>query len=108
MPSYKSATVLLSLLLATIAYAVDEVEPINFCKDFSIVAKEIMTSRQKDKPMSETLPIAIDRFKVMQEEYGIEVDMEETKEAVAELVMAAYARPSFRIEELQQDEISGF
>jgi hypothetical protein len=104
MPSHKTAAVLLSLLLATAAYAADEVEPIDVCKDLA---------RQKNKPMSETLPIAIDRFKDLEDKYGGEVDMEadreaENKEMAAELVMAAYARPSYGIEELQRREISDF
>ena len=109
MPSHKIATVLLSLLLVTTAYAVDEVAPIDFCKDMSIIAKEIMTARQKNKPMSETLPIALDRYQDLVDRYGIELDTEvEMNEAVAELVMDAYARPSFGMKENQRHEISTF
>ena len=88
--------------------AVDEVSEIDFCKDFSVIAKEIMTARQKGKPMSETLPIAIARFIDWADKYGIEMDREEAEEASAGLVMAAYERPSWESEVLQREEISEF
>ena len=100
--------VLSSLLLATTAYADDEVDEIDICREFSLIAKEIMTARQDDKPMSETLPIAIDRFRDWADKYGFEMDMEDAEEFAAEMVMAAYeSSPSFG-EEHQRRRISEF
>jgi len=96
---------LLSLLLATPAYALDEDSPLDYCKDLSIIAKKIMTARQMDKPMSETLPIAIERFNDFGDKYEIDIDHEEV---AASLVMAAYETPSYSIEGNQQDAISRF
>lgn len=106
MRSHKTATVLLSLFLATTAYADDEVSKIDVCRDFSIIAKEIMTARQKKRPMSESLPIAIDRIEDWAEEY--EFDAEKAEEMAAALVMAAYKSTSYDVEELRRDEIGEF
>ena len=101
----------LLLLLAVPAYAVDEVSEIDFCRDLSIIAKEIMTARQMDKPMSETLPVAVDRFREMVIGYGGEEDLEDTEEmteAIAPLVMAASDIPLWSIESMQRNAISTF
>ncbi len=111
MRSHKTATVLLSLLLATTAYADDEVSEIDLCKDLSIIAREIMTARQMDKPLSETLPMALDRMGDMVEKYRGEMDsaeMKEMEEMFAPLVMAAYEVPSYGMEGLGRSEISEF
>ncbi len=115
MPSHKTATVLLSLLLSMTAYADDEVSNLDYCKDLSIIAKEIMTARQMDKPMSETLPLAVDRLRDMFVEYGRELDSDETEkitEMIAPLVMAAYESSSYpsdsAFEDARRKEISEF
>ena len=108
MPSHKTATVLLSLLLATTAYAVDEFSSIDFCKDLSIIAKEIMTARQQNRPMSETLPRGTDRVKEWGDRYGLEMDMEEAEEAAAGMVMAAYEVMISTNEEFRQDRVTDF
>ena len=92
MPSYKSVIVLLLLLLTSTAYAADDASPIDFCTDMSIIAKEIMTARQKDRPMSETLPMAKNLIKSWGEKYGLEIAMGEAEEMAAEMVMAAYKK----------------
>ena len=107
------AFLLVSLLLATVAYADDEASPMGVCKDLSIIAREIMTARQEDKPMSETLPAALKLFRDMADSYEVEWDEEakeakEAEEGIVELVMAAYDLPSYPIEELQTREISEF
>ncbi len=84
------ATLILSLLLATTAHADDEVEPFDFCRDISLIAKEVMKARQQDRPMSETLLIAINRFKNLAEENGREMDEEVAEKFGSELVMLAY------------------
>ena len=58
--------------------------------------------------MSETLPIALDRFKDLVDKYRFEEGVEGDTKLAVELVMAAYERPSYSIEELQRDEISRF
>ena len=101
----------LLLLLAVPANAVDEVSDIDLCRDISIIANEIMTARQMDKPMSETLPAAVDRFRDMVVGYKGEVDLEDTEEmtkAIAPLVMAAYDIPLWPIESMQRNAISTF
>jgi hypothetical protein len=108
MPSHKTATVLLSLLLATTANAVDEFSSIDFCKDLSTIAKEIMTARQQNRPMSETLPRATDRVKEWGDKYGLEMDMEEAEEAAAGMVMAAYEVMISTNEEFRQDRVTEF
>ena len=90
MPSHKPATVLLSLLLATTAHADDEAQPIDFCRGISLIANQIMTSRQQNRPMSEMLPKATNRIKDWSDRYGFEMDMDEAEEAAADMVMAAY------------------
>ena len=100
---------LLSLMLALPAYAVDEVSEIDVCRDFSMIAKDIMTARQKKRPMSETLPIAVDRIEDWVEEYGFEIDSEEM---AATLVIAAHENRVFPnssiYEEERREEISEF
>ncbi len=81
MPTHKTATVLLSLLLATTGHADDDVQPIDFCREISLIANQIMTARQQNRPMSETLPEATDRIKDWSDRYGIETDIEEAEEA---------------------------
>jgi len=104
------AFLLVSLLLATVAYADDEASPMGVCKDLSIIAREIMTARQEDKPMSETLPAALKLFRDMADSYEVEwvEEAKEAEEGIVELVMAAYDLPSYPVEVLQTREISEF
>ena len=119
MPKHRTATVLLSLLLATTTYGQDEFDnlEIESCKLVSIVAKEVMTARQKGQPMSETLPSAIDRFKDLIGEIGVEIDdlggeeqeaLKELEQVIAQLVMGAYEAPPFTDENAQRMTINHF
>ena len=59
-----------------------------YCKWMSVLAKDIMTMRQNGKPMSETLPIALDRLDEMVVDIveSMEVDLDQlTEEEKAEL-----------------------
>ena len=97
-----------TLLLATAAQADDEIPPIDVCRDFSFVARDVMTARQKDRPMSETIPNATNLIKRWADKYRLAVDMEEAEEQAADLVMDAYLKASYDVEELQRDQISEF
>ncbi len=90
MTRYWTAAALLSLLLAMTAHAEDELKPVDFCTDLSLVANQVMKARQRDRPMSETLPMAKNRIKSWGDKYGLEMDMDEAEEMAAEMVMAAY------------------
>lgn len=107
MPRYISVLVFSSILLVSQTYADDEVSPIEFCKELSIIAKEVMTARQMDQPMSETLPFAQTLFRSLAIKLGREVD-EEIDEAIVGLVMGAYEKPSYDMPALQQSEINDF
>ncbi len=108
MPSHKPATVLLSLLLATTAHADDEAQPIDFCRGISLIANQIMTSRQQNRPMSEMLPKATNRIKDWSDRYGFEMDMDEAEEAAADMVMAAYEEIISPVEKHKRIEITEF
>jgi len=103
---------LASLLLATPAYAVDEVSEIDVCRDFSLIAKDVMTARQKKRPMSETLPNAIKRIEDWAEKYGFEIESEEVEEMAGTLVIPAYDSrvypSSSTFDESRQEDISEF
>ncbi len=122
-----ATALLLSLLFATTTYGQDDDASfgIEYCRWVSILAKEIMTARQEDKPMSETLPFALDRLKEFLDDMGVDVEElgeEERAEVLAELevyfqtmrpiitqmVMGAYKAPTFTYEEHQRDAISEF
>ncbi len=90
MTRYWTAAALLSLLLEMTAHAEDELKPVDFCTDLSLVANQVMKARQPDRPMSETLPMAKNRIKSWGDKYGLEMDMDEAEEMAAEMVMAAY------------------
>ncbi len=78
---------------------------IEICTDFSEIAKFIMTARQKDRPMSQTLPTAMARVKNWVNKYEFEPD----DEVATGLVMHAYERPSWNYSDgLKKDEISEF
>jgi len=103
---------LASLWLALPADAADEVSEIDFCRDLSLIARDVMTARQKKMPMSETLPNAIKLIEDWAEKYGIEMNSEEIEETAAMLVVPAYdgtawPRGSLYNEE-RQDAISDF
>jgi len=72
------------------AHAEDELKPVDFCTDLSLVANQVMKARQKDRPMSETLPMAKNRIKSWGDKYGREMDIDEAEAIAAEMVMAAY------------------
>ena len=106
--SFHKATVLLSIMLATTAYADDEVGPIDFCRDVSLIAKEVMTARQQDRSMSETLLIAIDRVKDWADENGLEMDEEEAEEFGSGMVMAAYEESISPVDEYKRQKTTEF
>ena len=107
MPICRSAIVLLSLLLTSTVFAVDDFSPIDFCKDLSMIAKEVMTARQKDKPLSETLPAAQKRFRELVDDYGVDTD-NESDVLIAEMVMGAYEMPSYGVTANQKSMIAKF
>jgi hypothetical protein len=86
---------LMSLMLTPQVFADDGFSTIDVCKSFSLIAKDIMVARQKDRPMSETLPFARDRIKKWADKFGFDLEIKEAEQMAAELVMAAYDRPSF-------------
>jgi len=140
MPKTWTAAILLSLLLTTTAYAQDEdayfeMEDfgIEYCKWVSILAKDVMTARQQDKPMSETLPYALDRLndfpkdmiELIAPESSEDLDdlddveqaevealfdpvFQELKPFITQMVMAAYEVPTFSTGGNQRDLISEF
>ena len=117
------AAALLVLLLAPLAYGqdvdidFDERElGYEYCKWMSVLAKDIMTMRQNGKPMSETLPIALDRldeilvdfvesvsvdFDQLTEEektelnVGLEESMKGIKPVVTQLIIGSYDVPVY-------------
>ena len=108
MRSHKTATVLLSLFLATTAFADDEVSEIDLCREASLIANQVMTARQQNRPMSETLSKTIDQFKVWGDKYSLEMDMEEAEEGAAAMVMAAYEVMISTNDEFRQDSVIEF
>jgi hypothetical protein len=81
---------LASLWLASPADAADDVSDIDICRDFSLIAKNVMTARQKKQPMSETLPNTIKQMKDWVKKYGLEMDSKDVEEGAALMVMPAY------------------
>ncbi len=96
------------LMLVAPADAADEKSEIDVCREFSLIAKDVMMARQKDKPMSQTLPSARDQIKKWADDIGFDIDVKEAEEQAAQLVMAAYDRPSFGSGGNAQREISTF
>ena len=90
MSFHRVATALVSILLATTVHADDDFSRVEFCTDLSLIANLIMTARQQDRPMSETLPLATNEIKSWGDKIGIEMDMDVAEEMAAEMVMAAY------------------
>ena len=100
---------LLALLMLVVpAGAADQMSEIDVCREFSLIVKDVMTARQKNRPMSETLPIARDRIKKWADKFGFDYDIKKAEERAAKLVMAAYDRPSFGSGGNAEDEISTF
>ena len=81
---------LASLWPAAPADAADEISGIDICRDFSLIAKNVMTARQKKQPMSETLPDTIKQIEDWAKKYGIEMDAKDVEEGAALMVMPAY------------------
>jgi hypothetical protein len=118
------ATLLLfSQLLAAPAYGQFESYDSNveFCKWLSILARDVMTARQKNTPMSETLPWAVGRLPDMLSDMGIDVTEWEyeaqvqweehfqgMKLIVSNLVMEAYGVPALDSPNLKRDSINEF
>ena len=108
MSFHKAATVLMSLLLATTAHADDEFGPIDFCRDISLIANQVMAARQQNRPMSETIPKATNRIKDWSDKYGFDMDMHENEEAAADMVMAAYRKMISPVEDYKRLAITDF
>ena len=94
-------------MLVTPVDAAEQTAEIDICREFSLIANEVMTARQMDRPMSETLPAAQKRYRDLLEDHEVEVD-EEADERISELVIGAYEMTSFDMVELQNSMISEF
>ena len=106
------AALLLIPLLALVASADDEISVIDFCRDYSLVAKKVMYERQQKKPMSDTLLQTIRLIEDWAKKYGVEMDSEKAEEGAATMVLEAYKAPTFPLDsvwrEKRQDEIDSF
>ncbi len=131
------ALLCLALVLSlTPSHAQDEAGDLNpetfaidLCRWMSIFARDIMIERQKDKPMSEVLPYALDRLKTFpegvegatgeflkslayvagKEPGGFLSEFEsELKPMITEMVKEAYDVPTYSTPENQRDAISDF
>ncbi len=96
------------LWLAAPADAADEVSGIDLCRDFSLIAKDVMTARQKKRPMSETLPNAIKLIEDWAKKYGVEMSWKDAEEGAALLVIPADGRAAYPIDSARQDAIRDF
>jgi len=136
MPNRSIAAVLLSLVVSAVSYGQDDSDEltledigIEYCRWLSMVAKDIMTARQEDEPMSETLPFALDRVSDfsadllpqieelaggMDEQFRSELfaQLEETetnlRPIVKSLVAGVYEIPVYAAEGNQRRAISEF
>jgi hypothetical protein len=81
---------LAALILAAPAEADDKFPKIDVCRQFSLIAKDVMIARQGKKPMSETLPRARSRIEVWVKKYGLELGSDWVKEAADVVVLPAY------------------
>ena len=96
---------------------------IEYCKWVSLLAKDIMTARQDDAPMSETLPFALDRVDNFFYDMGVDFDeldeeeaelalqeaddfAKEMKPLITKMVMGFYEAPVWTVEMLQTQAIS--
>ena len=102
----KSLSVLLILfsqIFATTAYGQDDVDKKIFekCKWVAQVAKEIMTARQREQPMSETLAFKLDQVRELLGETADMDDLNDSQleqlkvmeQGLTEMVMGAYETP---------------
>ena len=105
-------SILASLWLAAPAGADDEVSAVEVCREYSFIARDVMTKRQNKAPMSATLPFAIAQIEKWVEKYGFEMNSEKVEEGAAILVLPAYEfreYPNDRIyDEDRQRVISDF
>ena len=108
MPIQKTLTLTTLIVLLSPAFADDEPSPLVFCKDWSIIAREIMTARQNDVPMSETLSKAISRYQDWADKYDREMDAQTAEELAAPLVMGAYGEIIEATDRFQQQAITAF
>ena len=83
-------SLLASQFIVAPAHAVDGVSKIDICRDYSLIAQEVMSARQRNVLMSETLPDVIGRVRDWAEQHGYELGSEGAEEAAAMLVIAAY------------------
>ena len=86
---------LASLWLPAPADAADEISEIDICLDMSLIAKNVMTARQKKQPMSETLLNTIKLMEDWVKKYGMEMDSKDVEEGAALIVMPAYDRAAY-------------
>ena len=112
-----ASSLLLSLLVATPAYADDEPSAMDWCRDISLIARDVMYARQSNVPMSSTLPNTLDELRNMFTELGVDInDMDEEQqeafgqieELITRLVMDAYEVPAWDLESLQNDAVNSF
>jgi hypothetical protein len=96
------------LLLSTTAHADGEVSKIDVCKDLSQVAKQVMSARQQDVPMSEVLPETIIGLMNWADKYGAALDAVAAEEIASETVMLAYEQPIISVDSYKDQEVTKF
>ena len=83
-------------------------DPIEFCKEVSLIAKDVMTARQKERPMSETLPATIEQFLNLGDKFEKKTDPDTAEKTAASLVMMAYRRTSYPVEYAKREAVDDF
>ena len=105
MSRHKTTAVVLLLSFGTIAYAVDEVE---YCREYSLIAKKVMELRQDNISMSGALLLARDYLKDWVDLHELDVSVDEAEEIAAGIVMDAYDKRIKTAERHQQLEVTEF
>ena len=100
------------LMLAAQSHATDDASQIDVCRDYSLIAKRVMTARQKRQPMSETLPYTMKLIEEWAKKYAMEMDSNMIEEGATLLVIPAYETDIFPNDSLwnedRQDTINEF
>jgi hypothetical protein len=95
-------------LKARTAHADDEITMMDVCTGLSLIAEQVMISRQQDRPMSEALPETTDLLKDLGDKYGREEDMLKLEKMAAILVMSAYEETISPVEKYRRMKITAF
>jgi hypothetical protein len=77
-------------LKARTAHADDEITMMDVCTDLSLIAEQVMISRQRDRPMSEVLPETTFAYKNLSDKYRLEMPVDTAEEEAVEMVRLAY------------------